>query len=79
MARMHDCQNLMKEGRCDEWIMKTFRTEESAGMEDHEMEKSLERADAICSACAQFLERKAAPEQHSGTHQLLKKGKLVIS
>jgi len=79
MARMHDCQNLMSEGKCDAWIMKTFRTERSADMDTHEMEKSLERADEICSACAHFLKKKPSPEQHSGTHQLLKKGKLVIS
>ena len=79
MAKMHDCQNLMKRGKCDEWIMKTFRTEESSDMEDHEMEGNLIKADEICAGCANFLMKKPAPEQHSGTHQLLKKGKLIIS
>jgi hypothetical protein len=78
MAKMHDCQNIMKEGKCDEWIMSHFRTGENADIESHELEERLKRADEICAECKHFLKKKAAPEQHSGTHQLLKKGKIVI-
>lgn len=79
MAKMHDCQNIMKEGKCDEWIMNHFRTDENGEIESHVLEERLAKADEICAECNHFLKKRAAPEQHSGTHQLLKKGKLVIS
>jgi hypothetical protein len=68
----------MEEGKCDEWIMTHFRTGESADIESHEMEERLRRADEICAECGYFLKKRAAPEHHSGTHQLRRKGKLVI-
>ncbi len=76
---MHDCQNLMREGKCDAWIMSHFRTGDNGDIETHVLEERLARADEICAECIHFLKKKAAPEQHSGTHQLLKKGKIIIS
>ena len=78
MARMEECQNFLVEGRCHTWIIDHFKSGEYSGDKDRPEKEQIEKANKICSVCPNF-NKKDSPESYSGTHQLFRKGKLVIS
>jgi len=78
MAKIDECQNFLMEGRCHSWIIDHFKSGEYSGNKDHTKKEQIEKADKICSKCPNF-KKKDSPESHSATHQLFRKGKLVIS
>jgi hypothetical protein len=78
MARMDECQNFLVEGKCHTWIIDHFKSGEYSGNKGQPDKEQIEKADKICSDCPNF-KKKDSPESHSGTHQLFRKGKLVIS